>query len=568
MEHEYELENMEQQTPAAPEAEVSAPPAPMHTALTAVSARKQAPKLSAPPAPAPAVPAAPPAPDPNERVPVVDVQFRPGSKIYFFDPGNLALKNGDHVIIDTARGAEYGYCLTPNHRVARRELVQPLRRVLRLANAIDERIKAENEKKEKDAYAFCQRKIEDLGLDMQLVSAECAFDGSKLLFFFTADNRVDFRELVKILASNFHTRIELRQIGVRDKAKMLGGLGICGRPFCCASFLDDFQPVSIKMAKTQNLSLNPTKISGTCGRLMCCLKYEQEAYEDLIRSSPKPDSFVDTPDGRGTVTAVNLMKQSVTVRMEKDEESLQSYRNCDICVLRSGKAKKNDPPIPEDLAPISGRKDSELLLERRPFLDQRLTVDPAETDEEAFEESPDFPAEAAAQEGRSPRRNRRDRRQDRPEQPEQGDKPARKEGARQNERRENPQAPAASRKEAERKEQPAPARKEPERRQEGQQPAPSEGGRRSKRYNKPEGQRGEKPEKQEKPVQLEQKQGDKPSRSQRRRQQQGKQEPKLNLPEQPKRPAPEKRPEEQPAPKPEAKKNNKRRYYHNRKPKG
>ena len=566
MEHEYELDNMEQQTSAAPEAEAPAPPAPMHTALTAVSAKKQAPKLSAPPAPA--APAAPPAPDPNERVPVVDVQFRPGSKSYFFDPGELALKNGDHVIIDTARGAEYGYCLSANHRVARRELVQPLRRVLRIANAIDERIKAENEKKEKDAYAFCQRKIEDLGLDMQLVSAECAFDGGKLLFFFTADNRVDFRELVKILASNFHTRIELRQIGVRDKAKMLGGLGICGRPFCCASFLDDFQPVSIKMAKTQNLSLNPTKISGTCGRLMCCLKYEQEAYEDLIRSSPKPDSFVDTPDGRGTVTAVNLMKQCVSVRMEKDDEEIRSYRNSEICVLRSGKAKKNDPPIPEDLAPISGRKDSELLLERRPFLDHRLTVDPAETEAERPEEGPDFPAELPAQEGRSPRRNRRDRRPERPEQPEQPDKPARKESFRQGERREGPQSPAGARREAEGKGQPAPARREGENREDGQQPVPFEGGRRNKRYNKPEGQRGEKPEKQEKPVQLEQKQGDKPSRSQRRRQQQGKQEPKLPLPEQPKRPVPEKRPEDQPAPKPEAKKNNKRRYYHNRKPKG
>jgi hypothetical protein len=189
---------------------------------------------------------------------------------------------------------------------------------------------------------------------MQLVSAEVAFDGSKILFFFTADERVDFRELVKTLASTFRTRIELRQIGVRDKAKMVGGLGICGRPFCCASFLDDFQPVSIKMAKTQNLSLNPTKISGTCGRLMCCLKYEQDAYEDLIRSAPKAESFVDTPDGRGTVVEVDLLRQRVKVRMEDEPETITSFSNDEIAVLRSGKAKKTDPPIPADLAPISG----------------------------------------------------------------------------------------------------------------------------------------------------------------------------------------------------------------------
>ena len=200
----------------------------------------------------------------------------------------------------------------------------------------------------------CQQKISDLGLEMQLVSAEYAFDGSKVLFFFTADGRVDFRELVKSLASVLRTRIELRQIGVRDKAKMVGGLGICGRPFCCRQFLDDFQPVSIKMAKTQNLSLNPTKISGTCGRLMCCLNYEQETYEELLKTSPKNESFVDTPDGRGTVTEVNLLKQCVRVRLEQQPDTIVCHHNCDICVLRNGKARKTDPPIPDDLAPISG----------------------------------------------------------------------------------------------------------------------------------------------------------------------------------------------------------------------
>ena len=287
-------------------------------------------------------------------VEVVDIQFRPGQKVYFFAPGELRLQAGDHVIIDTARGPEYGIVAGGNHFIPEKDVVSPLRGVLRRATAQDEKTIEENREKEKKAYNVCLQKIEEQALDMQLVSAEVAFDGSKILFFFTADERVDFRELVKNLASVFRTRIELRQIGVRDKAKMVGGLGICGRPFCCASFLDDFQPVSIKMAKTQNLSLNPTKISGTCGRLMCCLKYEQDAYEDLIRSAPKAESFVDTPDGRGTVVEVDLLRQRVKVRMEDEPETISVFPNDEIAVLRSGKAKKNDPPIPADLAPISG----------------------------------------------------------------------------------------------------------------------------------------------------------------------------------------------------------------------
>ena len=237
-------------------------------------------------------------------------------------------------------------------------MVAPLRKVLRIATAQDERIVAENRAKEARAESVCAQKIQDHGLDMQLVCAECAFDGSKILFYFTADERVDFRDLVKDLAGIFHTRIELRQIGVRDKAKMVGGLGICGRPFCCASFLDDFQPVSIKMAKSQNLSLNPTKISGTCGRLMCCLKYEQDTYEALIRTSPKPESFVDTPEGRGTVVEADILRQRVKVRMENNPETIGVFENTEVAVLRSGKAKKTDAPIPADLAPIpgSGRK--------------------------------------------------------------------------------------------------------------------------------------------------------------------------------------------------------------------
>ena len=314
------------------------------------------------------------APELPETAEVVDIQFRAGQKVYYFDPAGHSCKAGDHVIIDTARGPEYGICAAGNHHIPMKDVVAPLRSVLRLATAEDERTVARNRAEEKRAFDICMQKIAEHGLDMQLVSAEYAFDGSKILFFFTADERVDFRELVKNLASIFHTRIELRQIGVRDKAKMVGGLGICGRPFCCTSFLDDFQPVSIKMAKTQNLSLNPTKISGTCGRLMCCLKYEQDAYEDLLRTSPKAESFVDTPEGRGTVVEVDLLRQRVKVRMEDAPETISVFANADIAVLRSGKAKKNDPPIPADLAPISGA--GKRMRKEKPEEEEKLLLEP------------------------------------------------------------------------------------------------------------------------------------------------------------------------------------------------
>ncbi len=345
-----------------------------------------------------------------ETVEVVDIQFRPGQKVYFFDPAGLTLKQGDHVIIETARGPEYGTVAAGNHAIESKDVVTPLRAVLRIATEQDERIVAENRVREKKAHEVCLQKIDEHKLDMQLVSVECAFDGSKILFFFTADERVDFRELVKNLASIFHTRIELRQIGVRDKAKMVGGLGICGRPFCCASFLDDFQPVSIKMAKTQNLSLNPTKISGTCGRLMCCLKYEQDAYEDLLRRSPKEESFVDTPEGRGTVVEINLLRQQVKVRMEDQPETVNVFSNEDIAILRNGKAKKNDPPIPADLAPISGagkRIRKEKQDEEQAFLDPIKF----RYREEAVVDEPAIPAE----EQTKPSRNRRNHRKPRPE---------------------------------------------------------------------------------------------------------------------------------------------------------
>ena len=361
-----------------------------------------------------------------ETAEVVDIQFRAGQKVYYFDPAGHTCKAGDHVIIDTARGPEYGICAAGNHHIPIKDVVAPLRCVLRHATAEDERTVARNRAEEKRAFDICMQKVAEHGLDMQLVSAEYAFDGSKILFFFTADERVDFRELVKNLASIFHTRIELRQIGVRDKAKMVGGLGICGRPFCCASFLDDFQPVSIKMAKTQNLSLNPTKISGTCGRLMCCLKYEQDAYEDLLRTAPKAESFVDTPEGRGTVVEVDLLRQRVKVRMEDAPETISVFANGDIAILRSGKAKKNDPPIPADLAPISGagkrtrkeRNDEEekLLLEPIRFrysTEQVVEEQQAETVAETVQEQ---------KEGKSSRSRRRRKNKGDASRPEQEEK--------------------------------------------------------------------------------------------------------------------------------------------------
>ncbi len=353
----------------------------------------------------------------KSTVEVVDIQFRPGQKIYYFDPNGLELKAGDHVIIDTARGAEYGICTGGNHPIPEKDVVAPLRCVLRIAGAQDEKTVAENRAKEQKAHAICLEKIAAHGLDMQLVSTEVAFDGSKILFFFTADERVDFRELVKNLASVFHTRIELRQIGVRDKAKMVGGLGICGRPFCCATFLDDFQPVSIKMAKTQNLSLNPTKISGTCGRLMCCLKYEQEAYEDLLRSAPKVESFIDTPDGRGTVIEVDLLRSRVKVRMEADPDTISYYRNEDIAILRSGKAKKNDPPIPADLAPISSngkRVKKEVKEEETPIFEPiRFRY----REEAVVDEPEEIPAEQPEEEPKRSRRRNRNKNKNKAEVP-------------------------------------------------------------------------------------------------------------------------------------------------------
>lgn len=279
---------------------------------------------------------------------VISVRFRGGCKTYYFDPRELTVQDGDDVIVETNQGLEFVHCTQGNHPVADSLVVQPLRPVLRLATENDRRTAQLCRQKEKDAFRICQKKIAEHKLEMKLVRVECNFDSSKILFFFTADGRVDFRELVKDLASVFRARIELRQIGVRDEAKMLGGLGICGRPFCCSQFMEDFVPVSIKMAKTQSLSLNPTKISGTCGRLMCCLKYEQAAYEEALKRLPKNDSFVQTPDGPGNVSDVNVLKETVHVRLDEKPDSPKCYHNCEICVLRNGKGSRDGIEVPAE----------------------------------------------------------------------------------------------------------------------------------------------------------------------------------------------------------------------------
>ena len=280
---------------------------------------------------------------------VIGVRFRGGCKEYYFDPHGIAVEPNEFVIVETAQGLEYAHCVSGNHEVEDDAVVQPLRPLVRVATENDDRTYAYNKSREKNAFEVCQKKIAERGLDMKLVRVESNFDGSKIIFFFTSDGRVDFRELVRDLAGVFRARIELRQIGVRDEAKMLGGLGICGRPFCCSQFLDDFVPVSIKMAKTQNLSLNPTKISGTCGRLMCCLKYEQNAYEDAMRRCPKQDSFVATPDGLGNVSSVDILREQVLVRLDGQNEAPKRYRTCEIQVLRNGKGSRDGIELPTTL---------------------------------------------------------------------------------------------------------------------------------------------------------------------------------------------------------------------------
>ncbi len=260
---------------------------------------------------------------------VIGVRFRSAGKIYFFDPVGLDIEAGQHVIVETARGVEYGHVVIGPREVEDEKVIQPLKPVIRIATPEDDQIEMNNKEKEKEAFKICLEKIAKHGLSMKLIDSEYTFDNNKVLFYFTADGRIDFRELAKDLASVFKTRIELRQIGVRDETKIVGGIGICGRPLCCHSYLSEFAPVSIKMAKEQNLSLNPSKISGVCGRLMCCLKNEEETYEELNSKLPVVGDNVGTPDGlRGDVQSVSVLRQlvKVIVTLENDEKEIREYK--------------------------------------------------------------------------------------------------------------------------------------------------------------------------------------------------------------------------------------------------
>ena len=280
---------------------------------------------------------------------IIGVRFKEVGKIYYFDPVNKKLNAGDRVIVETARGIECGVVALANKDVPDEEIIYPLKPLIRIANDNDLNHIAENKKREKDAFKICEKKIGEHGLKMNLVDVEYTFDNNKILFYFTADGRVDFRALVKDLASVFRTRIELRQIGVRDEAKMLGGLGVCGRPFCCHSYMGDFQPVSIRMAKEQGLSLSPVKISGTCGRLMCCLKYEQEAYSDLLKRTPKVGAIVRTPEGKGVVVETNLISGILKVKLDSAPEGIApaAFKVKEVKLLKDGYIRMNKQEIEE-----------------------------------------------------------------------------------------------------------------------------------------------------------------------------------------------------------------------------
>ena len=268
---------------------------------------------------------------------VVGIRFKKAGKIYYFNPNEIEVSKNDNVIVETARGIEFGECVTGPKFISEEDIVSPLKSVIRKATPEDVGQHKENKIKEQEAFDICVEKIQEHKLVMKLIDVEYTFDNNKVIFYFTADGRVDFRELVKDLANIFRTRIELRQIGVRDESKMVGGLGPCGRPLCCSSFLGDFVPVSIKMAKEQNLSLNPTKISGICGRLMCCLNYEQDTYEDIRKRLPRVGSIVNTPDGRGEVVANSVVKELVKVKIKtKDDEIIREFRIFEVTLISGG----------------------------------------------------------------------------------------------------------------------------------------------------------------------------------------------------------------------------------------
>ena len=378
---------------------------------------------------------------------VVSIKFKNRGKAYSFDPRNVPVQTGDKVVVETAKGLELADCTQGRHAVEEKSVVQPLRPVVRVATADDLRVADINLRREAEAVEICRKKIVEHGLDMKLVDAECSFEGNKITFFFTSDGRVDFRELVKDLAGVFRTRIELRQIGVRDEAKMIGGIAVCGRPYCCSQFLEDFQPVSTKMAKIQSLSLNPAKISGSCGRLMCCLRYEQEAYEDLVRHVPKQGAFVETKDGYGTAVQVNLLRQNVKVRLDGDsDDTLHLYKANELAAVPGGRPRDGEEPPhvlhyvpeteeaeePEDewrtdalfadekVAPLP-EAEPEKKRSRRRRKNKHGGESGAETQKKA-EKNPDQPQTEAA----SPRKKAGEKRAERSEQKKQEKKPEKK----------------------------------------------------------------------------------------------------------------------------------------------
>lgn len=341
---------------------------------------------------------------------VISVKFKNRGKSYYFAPNGKTVRTGEQVIVETSKGLEIADCARGNHMVEDTAVIQPLRPVVRVATKDDLRVAEINKQREKEAYEICRKKIVEHGLDMKLVDVECNFEGNKTMFFFTSDGRVDFRELVKDLAGIFRNRIELRQIGVRDEAKMLGGLGICGRPFCCSKFLNDFQPVSTKMAKMQSMSLNPSKISGSCGRLMCCLRYEQEAYEELVKNVPKQGAFVETPTGYGIVTQVNLLRQLVKVKLDGEgEDTLRTFRAVEVATVPGGRPKDGEP-LPSVLKYVPAPEPEE-EPEDEWAIPELLISD-------TVEEKPERP------ENTKKNRNRRNRRGGRSRTKSEGEKPA------------------------------------------------------------------------------------------------------------------------------------------------
>ena len=375
---------------------------------------------------------------------VIGVRFKKVGKVYYFDPCGIQVKNDAAVIVETARGQEYGEVSMANSQVEDSKIVQPLKKLVRVATDADKKTMEQNLQFEKDAFRICEEKIQKHKLDMKLVSVEYTFDRSKILFYFSADGRVDFRELVKDLAGVFRTRIELRQIGVRDEAKMIGGLGICGRPLCCSAFLESFQPVSINMAKDQGLSLNPTKISGTCGRLMCCLKYENDAYQDLLKQTPPNESLVDTPYGRGTVMDTSLLRGTCRVRMMNSSDAPVTVP-CDQCtVLRRGRDKGEPLDLPAPPVPQPLPKDESI---------------PAEMDASKAEQGESKPR-------RDRERRRPDNRENRGERP-QNHKPA--------ERRDKPKSDKPENKPRPQQEKPKAQNDKPKKDKPQQEPKPAEG---------------------------------------------------------------------------------------------